>query len=31
LVNGSSAEELADILGRFGEERHARSIAARIV
>ena len=31
LVNGSSAEELADILGRFGEERHARPIAARIV
>jgi 16S rRNA (cytosine1402-N4)-methyltransferase len=31
LVNGSGAEELADILGRFGEERHARLIAARIV
>ena len=31
LVNGSGAEELADILERFGEERHARLIAARIV
>jgi 16S rRNA (cytosine1402-N4)-methyltransferase len=31
LVNGSGAEELADILARYGEERHARLIAARIV
>jgi 16S rRNA (cytosine1402-N4)-methyltransferase len=31
LVNGSGAEELADILGRYGEERHARLIASRIV
>jgi len=31
LVNGSSAEELADIFERFGEERHARIIASRIV
>jgi 16S rRNA (cytosine1402-N4)-methyltransferase len=31
LVNGSTAEELADILARFGEERHARRIAARVV
>ena len=31
LVNGSGAEELAGILGGFGEERHARLIAARIV
>lgn len=31
LVNGSGAEELADILGRYGEERHARLIAERIV
>lgn len=31
LVNGSGSEELADILGRYGEERHARRIAARIV
>ena len=31
LVNGGSAEELADILGRYGEERHARLIASRIV
>jgi len=30
LVNGSGAEELADILARYGEERHARLIAARI-
>jgi 16S rRNA (cytosine1402-N4)-methyltransferase len=31
LVNGSGAEELADIFARFGEERYARQIAARIV
>jgi len=31
LVNGSGAEELADILARYGEERHARLIASRIV
>ncbi|MBQ2698091.1 MAG: 16S rRNA (cytosine(1402)-N(4))-methyltransferase RsmH [Clostridia bacterium] len=31
LVNTRSAEELADILFRFGEERHARRLAAAIV
>ncbi len=31
LVNGSDAVELADILFRFGDERYARLIAARIV
>jgi 16S rRNA (cytosine1402-N4)-methyltransferase len=31
LVNGSGVEELADILARYGEERHARLIARRIV
>jgi 16S rRNA (cytosine1402-N4)-methyltransferase len=31
LVNGSGTEELADIIERFGEERYARPIAARIV
>jgi 16S rRNA (cytosine1402-N4)-methyltransferase len=31
IVNGADAAEIADILFRFGEERFARRIAARIV
>ena len=31
IVNGSSETELADIFRRFGEERHARTIARAIV
>ncbi len=31
LVNGLSADDLADIIYQFGEERHSRRIARRIV
>lgn len=31
VVNDSSAEELADIFQRYGDERHSRRIARRIV
>ena len=31
LINGAAEEELADILWRYGEERHARRIARAIV